>query len=144
MKKTRQKINNTDERFATVVNNGNISQRNSNNNSKKIGITNTSIGIWSGPIPPPEALERYNQIDSTFADRILAMTEKEVKHRHFSEYIGQATSFIVAVCGLFTVAYLGLNGKQWLGAGVGLTVFGSIVASFMFTVKSAKQKNHNK
>lgn len=143
MKKTRRKINNTDETFATVVNNGNISQRNSNNNSKKIGI-NTSIGIWSGPIPPPEALERYNQIDSTFADRILAMTEKEVKHRHFSEYIGQATSFIVAVCGLFTAAYLGLNGKQWLGAGVGLTVFGSIVASFMFTVKSAKQKNHNK
>ena len=37
--------------------------------------------MYSGPIPPPEALARYEEIQSGAADRILKMAEKQQEHR---------------------------------------------------------------
>ena len=36
---------------------------------------------YSGPLPPPEALERYNQILPGAAERIIAMAESQHAHR---------------------------------------------------------------
>ena len=35
-----------------------------------------------GPIPDPSTLEKYNQIQEGFAERIVIMAEKEQSHRH--------------------------------------------------------------
>lgn len=40
------------------------------------------IQHYSGPLPPPEHLERYNLLDPSFAARIIAMAEKEQAQRH--------------------------------------------------------------
>lgn len=40
---------------------------------------------YSGPLPPPEALARYDQIVPGAAERILCMAENEMKHRHENE-----------------------------------------------------------
>lgn len=40
---------------------------------------------YSGPIPPPDALERFNQIIPKGAHRILKMAEKQQAHRHALE-----------------------------------------------------------
>lgn len=37
--------------------------------------------MYSGPIPPPEALARYEEIQPGAADRILKMAEKQQDHR---------------------------------------------------------------
>lgn len=37
--------------------------------------------MYSGPIPPPEALARYEEIQPGAADRILTMAEKQQEHR---------------------------------------------------------------
>lgn len=37
---------------------------------------------WSGPIPAPESLAKYEQIVAGSAERILVMAEEEQKHRH--------------------------------------------------------------
>lgn len=37
--------------------------------------------MYSGPIPPPEALARYEEIQRGAADRILKMAEKQQEHR---------------------------------------------------------------
>lgn len=37
--------------------------------------------VFSGPIPPPEALARYEEIQSGAADRIIKMAEKQQDHR---------------------------------------------------------------
>lgn len=37
--------------------------------------------MYSGPIPPPEALARYEEIQPGAADRILKMAEKQQGHR---------------------------------------------------------------
>ncbi|MFW5635662.1 MAG: DUF2335 domain-containing protein [Thermodesulfobacteriota bacterium] len=40
---------------------------------------------YSGPIPAPEALRQYGDINPDFPDRIIQMAEKEMKHRHRME-----------------------------------------------------------
>ena len=37
---------------------------------------------YQGPIPDPATLSAYNQIDNTFAERVMVMAEKEQTHRH--------------------------------------------------------------
>lgn len=37
---------------------------------------------YSGPLPQPEALAKYDQIVPGAAERILRMAEKEMEHRH--------------------------------------------------------------
>lgn len=37
--------------------------------------------MYSGPIPPPEALARYEEVQPGAADRILTMAEKQQEHR---------------------------------------------------------------
>lgn len=37
--------------------------------------------MFSGPLPPPDVLERYDSIVPEGADRLLSMVEKEQKHR---------------------------------------------------------------
>jgi uncharacterized membrane protein len=36
---------------------------------------------FSGPLPPPEALERYNQVLPGAAERIISMAESQHAHR---------------------------------------------------------------
>ena len=36
---------------------------------------------WSGPLPPPAALQRYDEVLPGAAERILAMAETEQQHR---------------------------------------------------------------
>jgi uncharacterized membrane protein len=40
---------------------------------------------WSGPLPPPAALEKFNQIIPNGADRIMRMVESEQASRHALE-----------------------------------------------------------
>lgn len=40
---------------------------------------------YSGPLPHPEALARYDEIVPGSAERIIRMAEKEMEHRHENE-----------------------------------------------------------
>ena len=42
----------------------------------------TEIGLYSGPIPPPELLSSYEQVDSTLPTTIMLMATDEQSHRH--------------------------------------------------------------
>lgn len=37
---------------------------------------------YEGQLPSPEMMQKYNQLDASFANRILSMTEKEQNHQH--------------------------------------------------------------
>lgn len=58
----------------------NINSRAGQRNSSMVGVQ--QIQHYSGPLPPPEHLERYNLLDPSFAARIIAMAEKEQAQRH--------------------------------------------------------------
>lgn len=96
---------------------------------------------WAGPLPPPAALERFNQIIPNGADRIVAMAEKEQAHRIDYEKTGLAATVrearrgqilgaiisVVAIGGAIFNSYIG---GYWAVsvALVGVPVFGIIRA----------------
>lgn len=56
-----------------------------NNNQPKPAQQQPSAVVstqqWSGPLPPPAALEQFNQIIPNGAERIIRMVEQEQAHR---------------------------------------------------------------
>jgi len=49
--------------------------------------------VSSGPLPPPEILERYNLIVPGAADRIIGMAEREAKHLQDYEMVRLHSTF---------------------------------------------------
>ena len=56
--------------------------------AKRIAIVKAIIGFafshsssFKGPLPPPELLERYNNVVGNGAERIVSMAEKQSNHR---------------------------------------------------------------
>ncbi|MFI3197143.1 MAG: DUF2335 domain-containing protein [Methylococcaceae bacterium] len=63
-----------------------------------IGLLNVVKAVsqqFSGPIPPPHILGDYDKVQEGFAERIIAMAEKEQGHRHDIEY--QALSSEISI-----------------------------------------------
>ena len=49
--------------------------------SKQQQVSITQQQFYSGPVPDPEALAKYEQIQPGFAERLLSMAEKEQNER---------------------------------------------------------------
>lgn len=78
---------------------------------------------FSGPLPPPEILERYNSALPDAAERIMRMAEQQSRHRQemekmviqgniSSQKIGTILGFIIvmgAMGGGFWLTYIGLS-----------------------------------
>lgn len=97
--------------------------------------------VHIGPLPPPEILERYGEIDPSFPERIFHMAEKEQKFRHRSYYIGQIMALVIVIVGLLSAVYLGVNGKEWLGGTIGLGALASIVGAYFYSQKTKKENS---
>lgn len=90
----------------------------------------THAQSFSGPLPPPQILQRYNDAYPGLANRIVKMAEHEQSHRHgieSSALTGSITAekrgqnYALAICTLVVLASFGLI---WQGH----EVSGSILA----------------
>lgn len=73
-------------------------------NSPKKSV-NASLQIrkessYSGPIPDPESLAKYEQISPGFAERIMTMAEEESHHRRRNENRLVKSSVTMAILGI--------------------------------------------
>ena len=72
---------------------------------------------WSGPLPSPDALDRFNKIIPNGADRVVKMAEAEQAHRidyertgltastaeaRRGQYVGGALSLAAIICAAYT------------------------------------------
>jgi hypothetical protein len=71
--------------MATRKRNSPTKQQSNNPNASKQQMVSVSHLITQGPLPNPEILDRYEQILTGAADRIMAMAEDEARHRHEME-----------------------------------------------------------
>ncbi len=85
---------------------------------------------FSGPLPPPQVLQQYNDAHPGLADRIVTMAENEQTHRHGIENTAltgsinaekRGQNYALAICTLVVLASFGLI---WQGH----EVSGSILA----------------
>ena len=87
---------------------------------------------WSGPLPHPDTLERYEKLIPGSADRLLAAFERQVAHRHNMDHRearrldwGLAAAFLVVTMIITAGAVLIFLGHDWAGAGViGVNIVG--------------------
>src|SRR6478672_8727949 len=98
-------------------------------------------GQWSGPLPPPAALEQFERSAPGAADRILGMAEREEDHRHSQEQAmlrsdaqarsrGQWMAFLIALVIIVGGIWLIYKGKQWEGLVAVLTPLATLIGVF--------------
>lgn len=104
--------------------------------------------IFSGPLPPPEAFRKYEQILSGSADRILKLAEVQSSHRQFLEKKVVGGEQFRASVGLFLGFIIGMTviigglimiylEKDWQGF---ILLAGGIVSLVGIFVIGRKQK----
>lgn len=108
---------------------------------------------YSGPIPPPEVFRGYEEVLPGSADRILKMTEEQLKHRILSEskqlehriasetklinteaklsYWGLISGFVIAFVGLSGAVYLGIKDKPIPSSIMSAGTLASLVSVFV-------------
>ncbi len=82
---------------------------------------------YSGPLPPPSALEKYNEIIPNGAERIMAMAEEQSKHRRELEKMALQTDSRNSLLGIIAAFSLGAI----------TIVTGGIVAAFGYSLGGA-------
>lgn len=107
---------------------------------------------FSGPIPPPHVLSGYDQVQAGFAERVMAMAEKEQAHRHGLETQaltssitiqkrGQLFALLLSLLILLISGFLIYDGKELAGsaiAGASLTGLAYIFITGRKTKNSEK------
>ena len=95
----------------------------------------------SGPLPPPDELEKYERVSPGAAKRIFAMAERESSHRRElekslvdNEYKqaskGQNCAATLGALAIVSGTIAGISGAQWTGSVIGgLVVVGLVYAS---------------
>lgn len=103
--------------------------------------------LFLGPIPHPNILNGYKNIDSTFPDRIFKLTEKDQEHRIKLEGYaikenlklnkwGMVCGFLIAIFSLGIGAFLLYNDKSIGGFAALLTPLVGVIAVFISNKKT--------
>ena len=109
--------------------------------------------LVSGPLPPPEAMERYERAHPGTAERIVAMAERELETRQkialidaqksaddarrarFETRTGQVLSFVLTLAAFAVAAYCAkVNATK-----IGVTVAGVTLVSVVSTLVNRRR-----
>ena len=131
------------------------SQPNKHKHTPQMQVNHVQSSTFSGPLPPPDIMDGYNRIVPNAAERIIAVFESEVIHRHELErlqatgdekdrsrslllvFSGQIFGFLLAMAFVASGAFLIFNNKQISGTVISTTAMVGIVAAFL---RSNKKK----
>jgi uncharacterized membrane protein len=99
---------------------------------------------FSGPLPPPDVLDRYNQILPGAAERIIVMAESQHEHRldlekHVihsnvsAQKLGTILGFVVAMTVIVGGTWLVHDGKSGEGLATIITALAALVGTFIYS-----------
>ena len=118
-------------------------------------VTQRMSQSFSGPIPPPALLEKYNEIIPNAAERILIMAEKQQEHRQElerkvifsnagSQKEGLYLGFVVAMTAIIGGIVLVAKGKEATGLTAVITALAALVGVFIYGKHEQKKDMKNK
>ena len=125
----------------------------SQNNSGGVIIRQSSL--FSGPLPSPETLKKFNEVVPGAAERIIKMAEDQSRHRRDLEKRviesdlsrskwGQILGFVIAIAGLAVSAVVAIYGNAIAGGVIGLGTLATLVGVFMYGAKTRSQEREAK
>jgi uncharacterized membrane protein len=111
--------------------------------------------LYAGPLPPPEILEKFEQILPGSADRILKQAESQTQHRIELEkkvvsadiiksYLGLVFGFLIGMVGILGGIYLATLGFDVYGPILSGGSFVTLVVAFIYGTKSRKQEREQR
>lgn len=110
---------------------------------------------WEGPLPPPKALQQYEEIVPGAAARILDMAERQSDHRIQLEktvilgdsrrsYMGLILAFLLSAAIIGGGIYLIINDHDWAGGLlIGLDLVG-LATVFVYGTRSRRAEREQK
>ena len=110
---------------------------------------------FQGPLPPPGFLAKYNEAFSGCAERIVAMTEQQLTHRHAlesraidgklsAERRGQALGFILALTAIIGGCVLIALGKDTTGLTAIVGTLAGLVTVFVYGRRKDAEERREK
>jgi uncharacterized membrane protein len=126
-------------------NNGVVaSERQSHDQERGVTTTEQRLEMYSGPLPHPDLLKRYQDIVPDAPERILKMAEKQTEHRIaiekkvidgniWNERLGVIAGFFVCIYALYLGTKILLSGHEGLGFAAIITPLASLVGVFIYT-----------
>mgnify|MGYP001565702814 CR=1 FL=1 len=127
---------------------------NNQNNSRGVLVTEISQS-FSGPLPHPDVLRKFNEIVPGAAERIMKMAEEQSAHRKELEKKvidsdiarskwGQILGFIIAITGLGISTIIAIYGSAIAGGVIGVGTLASLVGVFMYGSKTRSLERKEK
>jgi len=110
---------------------------------------------YSGPIPPPELLKRFDEIEPGTAKKILQLWEDQSRHRMglekyvihsdvYRSWAGLVCGFLIAVFTIVTGGYLVLSGHDGAGGTIATLGLASLVGVFVYGTHSQRAERVEK
>jgi uncharacterized membrane protein len=129
-------------RYMTMSENEKISKR---SNGQPIGIVHHQES-FSGPVPHPEIIEKYEKILPGAAERIFKSWENQTEHRQSLErsvvktdnaksILGVVLGFIVVVVTIIGGIVTAINGHPLFGSGLSLVGLAMLATAFITSRK---------
>lgn len=85
-----------------------------------------AVSLYSGPIPPPEYVERYDNLVEGGAERIFSVWEDQSAHRISLEARGQNYAFILVFSALTVAVICAALDQPWVASAIGISAFAGI------------------
>ena len=112
-------------------------------------------GQYQGPLPPPDILERYNDVYSGSAKIIIDNFIIQSNHRRSLEaivikagsrdsLIGIISAFILGMTAIIGSVICILHNKESFGFSLGLTGIGGLVGTFIYGTRQKRLERENK
>ena len=117
-------------------------------------ITHQSVS-FSGPLPHPALLARYNDVITNGAERIMAMAERQSAHRERletmvvqgnikSQTLGTIFAFIICVIALTAGFYLVHEGRNVAGFSSIVGAMGGVLGTFIYSRREQRKERVEK
>ncbi len=131
-----------------------MSESNPQTRNTPVKVTTATYTEISGPIPPPQVLQQYNNTVPGAAERIITMAEKQSNHRIYLEkrvvdsgihksYLGMILAAAIAIYGLYIAKEIAINGKEWAAAIVIALDLGGLISVAIYN-GSVQRKEREK
>jgi uncharacterized membrane protein len=120
-----------------------------------VSIVELRAEHFAGPLPHPDILLKYEEIQVGFADRIITMAEKQTNHRIESERFtvhwdawranaGLVAGLIVYLAFVYGSVHLIEGGHSASGLTLGLTPLAALVGAFVYGNQSRKEERRER
>lgn len=132
------------------------SDNNKKNEKKSVVFRSAQSTVhFSGPLPPPEILGKYDQISPGAAKIIIEMADRQAGHRQglenrvinsdiFNSRIGLIFGFIIGMTGIISGALLVYFGKTASGILLSGTTILSLVGTFVYGSQGRRKEREEK